>query len=130
MKTPVSFSQLSLSFLLLVLLSVFSVAHAQDEYAAVKNWETFDFAGRSIGHAEIAGLSLDDLKLVRGIVFGKHGRVFKDPNIRRYLESREWYHANADFNNSALNDTERKNLDIVRDAEARKQSQVEPGDMR
>src|SRR5437870_4452541 len=130
MKTPVSFFRFSLPFLLLVLLSVFSVAHAQDEYAAVKNWETFDFAGRSIGPTEIAALSLDDLKLVRGIVFGKHGRVFKDPDIRRYLESRPWFKADPNFKNSALNNTERKNLDVIRDAEAQKHTQVEPGDMR
>jgi len=130
MKTPVSFFRFSLPFLLLVLLSVFSVAHAQDEYAAVKNWETFDFAGRSIGPTEIAPLSLDDLKLVRGIVFGKHGRVFKDPDIRRYLESRPWFKADPNFKNSALNNTERKNLDVIRDAEAQKHAQVEPGDMR
>jgi len=128
MKSPFRLSR----FALLLVLVLFSstLIKAQDEYAAVKSWESFDFSARTITSGDIATLSLDDLKLVRGIVFGKHGRVFKDPDIRRYLESREWYHANADFNNSALNDTERKNLDIVRDAEARKHSQVEPGDMR
>src|SRR6266566_4651090 len=110
MKSPFSFSRLSLPLLLLVLLSAFSVASAQDEYAAVKTWETFDFAGRSVAAADVSALTLDDLKLVRGIVFGKHGRVFKDPDIRRFLESRDWYKANVDFKNSSLNDTERGNL--------------------
>ena len=130
MKSPFSFSRLSLPLMLLVLLSAFSVASAQDEYAAVKTWETFDFAGRSVAPADLSALTLDDLKLVRGIVFGKHGRVFKDPDIKRFLESRTWFKADPNFQNSALNDSERKNLDVIRDAEAQKHETVQPGDMR
>src|SRR6266542_6853184 len=114
MKSLFRFFRTSLSLLLLVFLSTFSVVHAQDEYAAVKNWETFDFAHKSIGPADSSGLSIEDLKLVRGIVFGKHGRVFKDPDIRRYLESRSWYKADPNFQNSVLSDTERHNLDVIR----------------
>jgi hypothetical protein len=130
MKSAFSFSRLSLPLLLLVLLSAFSVASAQDEYAGMKTWETFDFAGRSVAPADFSALTLDDLKLVRGIVFGKHGRVFKDPDIKRFLESRAWFKADPNFQNSALNDTERKNLDVIRDAEAQKHETIQPGDMR
>jgi len=130
MKSPYSFARWSLPLLLLVLFSAFSVANAQDEYAAVKTWETYDFAARAITTADLSALSIDDLKLVRGIVFGKHGRVFKDPDIKRYLDSRSWFKADAGFQNSALNDTERKNLDVIRIAEAEKHDTVLPGDMR
>src|SRR2546422_89686 len=130
MKSPFSFSRLSLPLLLIVVLSAFSVASAQDEYAAVKTWETFDFAGRSVAATDVSALTLDDLKLVRGIVFGKHGRIFKDPDINRFLQSRSWYKADANFQNSALNNTERKNLDVIRIAEAQKHETVQPGDMR
>ena len=115
---------------LLLLLSTSVLAQAQDEYAAVKKWEAFDFGAQRINTADINPLEIYDLKLVRGIVFGKHGRVFKDPDIRRYLESRTWYKANANFQNSSLNDTERANLDVIRIAEAQKHDTVEPGDMR
>src|SRR6184192_564295 len=128
MKSPFTFSRLLLP--LLLLLSCSALAQAQDEYAAVKNWETFDFAHKSIGPADINALAIDDLKLVRGIVFGKHGRVFKDPDIRRFLESRSWYKADPNFQNSALNDTERRNLDVIRIAEADQHETVQPGDMR
>jgi hypothetical protein len=130
MKSPFSFTRLSLPLLLLILISTFSVANAQDEYAGVKTWEAFDFAGRSVAPADFSALTLDDLKLIRGIVFGKHGRVFKDPDIRRFLESRAWFKADPHFQNSVLNDTERKNLDVIRIAEARKHETVQPGDMR
>jgi hypothetical protein len=128
MKSPVKF--LRLIFPLFLLLSASLAVQAQDEYAAVKNWESFDFAGQSMSAADIGKLEIYDLKLVRGIVFGKHGRIFKDPDIRRFLESRSWYKADPDFSNAKLNDTERKNLDVIRIAEAQSHVYVEPGDMR
>lgn len=130
MKSPVTVVRISLSVLLLVLLAGFSAVVAQEEYASVKKWEDFDFAGRKLATADLGPMTLDDLKLVRGIVFGKHGRVFKDPEIRRYLESRDWYKPKSDFNNAALNDTERHNLDVIRIAEAQQHETVQPGDMR
>src|ERR1700716_2405741 len=105
MKSPYSLFRLALPLLLLVVLAPFSAASAQDEYAAVKTWETFDFAGHSVAATDVSALALDDLKLVRGIMFGKHGRVFKDPDIRRFLESRSWFKADPTFQNSALKDT-------------------------
>lgn len=116
--------------LALLAFALSSVAHAQEPSETIKQWEAFDFAAKSITPAQVSPLTLDDLKLIRGIVFGKHGRVFKDYDIRTYLESRPWYHADPNFQNSALNDVERQNLDIIRDAEAQRHPQVEPGDMR
>jgi hypothetical protein len=130
MKSSFTFSRLALPLLLLVLLAPFSITTAQEEYASVKNWETFDFTGRDVAKADLSALTLEDLKLVRGIVFGKHGRVFKDPEIKRFLESRTWFKANPNFQNSALNHTERRNLDVIRIAEAQKHETVQPGDMR
>jgi len=130
MKSPITIRQISLALLLLVLAAGFSAVLAQDDYPEVKKWENFDFAERKIVFAEVKPLTIDDLKLVRGIIFGKHGRIFKDPEIRRYLESRDWYKPKADFNNSSLNDTERTNLDVIRIAEAEQHQTVQPGDMR
>jgi hypothetical protein len=112
------------------LLATFTALQAQDEYAALKEWQSFDFTSQALTTTEISPLAPEDLKLVRGIVFGKHGRIFKDPDIRRFLESQNWYHADANFSNSVLNETERRNLDVIRLAEAAKHEIVEPGDMR
>lgn len=128
MKSPFTFYRAFLP--LLLLLSTAIVAQAQDEYASLKKWESYGFGSQTITAADLNGLEIYDLKLVRGIVFGKHGRVFKDPDIRRYLESRTWYKADPNFQNSSLNDTERANLDVIRIAEAKSHETVEPGDMR
>ena len=129
MKSPGRIIRTVLPLLVIILTASFA-AHAQDEYASISKWESFDFAGKSITTADINPLALEDLKLVRGIVFGKHGRVFKDYEINRYLTSRNWYKADPNFDNAKLNDTERKNLDVIRIAEATKHETVEPGDMR
>jgi hypothetical protein len=103
---------------------------AQDVSEAVRRWEDFDFAKDKIVASQIANLPLEDLQLLRGIVFGKHGRVFKDPAIKNYLKDRPWYQANPDFKNSMLNEIEVRNLDVIRDAEAGKHEFLQPGDMR
>ncbi len=102
-------------------------ASAQDD---LKPWQQFDFAHNAIKPSGIQSLPLDDLKLLRGIVFGRHGRIFKDPDIKTYLEGTSWYKADTGFQNSMLNDLERRNLDLIREAEASKHEHVEPGDMR
>src|SRR3954465_13046310 len=74
MKSPVRYLRFVLPLLLLFPASLFAQT---DEYVSVKKWETFDFAGQSLKSADAAALEEWELKLVRGIVFGKHGRVFK-----------------------------------------------------
>ena len=128
LRSPIS--RLFLLALFILSCAMFSMLAAQEPSEAIKKWEDFDFRKHQITFAQISTLELDDLKLLRGIVFGKHGRVFKDQEIRSFLESRPWFNADPNFQNSELNETERGNLDIIRDAEARKHPQVEPGDMR
>src|SRR6266850_2134885 len=117
----------SLFLLAALLIASSSIAHAQD---SMQRWQSFDFSKTALKAADVASLPPEDLKLLRGIVFGRHGRVFKDADIRVYLEAQDWYKPNSDFNNSMLNNTERRNLDIIRVAEAAKHPTVQPGDMR
>ena len=100
---------------------------AQD---ALDQWKDFDFRKSGIKSAQIQPLALEDLKLLRGIVFGRHGRIFKDSEIKTFLESQSWFKPDANFKNSMLNDTERRNLDVIRIAEASKHGTIQPGDMR
>ncbi|HET6978026.1 MAG TPA: YARHG domain-containing protein [Pyrinomonadaceae bacterium] len=115
-------------FLLLVLIGCLSLtARAQDTMDGLKDT---DFSKTSLKQAQVQPLSPEDLKLLRGIIFGRHGRVFKDNDIKVYLEEQSWYKPNPEFNNSLLNATERLNLDVIRIAEASKHETIQPGDMR
>jgi hypothetical protein len=112
---------------LLIALSSFTVLAQQDPVDGLK---ALDFSKASLKQVQLQKLSPEDLKLLRGIVFGRHGRVFKDNDIKVYLEEQSWYKPNPDFKNSMLNDIERRNLDLIRIAEAAKHEMIQPGDMR
>jgi len=113
--------------LLLLISLIPSTVVAQDQLDSFKE---LDFSKNSLKQAQVQHLTLEDLKLLRGIVFGRHGRVFKDGEIKAYLEEQSWYKPNSEFKNSMLNDTERRNLDLIRIAEAAKHETIQPGDMR
>lgn len=100
---------------------------AQD---SMQRWQNFDFSKSVLKPADLAPVPLDDLRLIRGIVFGRHGRIFKDAQIATFLTAQAWYKPKPDFQNSLLNVTENRNLDLIRDAEASKHGTVQPGDMR
>jgi YARHG domain-containing protein len=123
------FPQLHLRLFLfsLILIAGSIAAAAQD---SMQRWQKFDFAKSALKPADVTSVPLEDLKLMRGVVFGRHGRVFKDAEIATYLTAQDWYKPNPEFKNSMLNGTERRNLDIIRDAEAGKHLTVQPGDMR
>jgi hypothetical protein len=116
------------TFCFVILLAFASLTvNAQD---SMEHWQKFNFAKSSLKSADVSGLALEDLTLMRGIVFGRHGRIFKDATIKTYLEAQDWYKPNPDFQNSMLNATERDNLDLIRVAEASKHETLQPGDMR
>jgi hypothetical protein len=98
------------------------------------NFHQFNFATRRLTKAKLANLNpegeVDDLALLRGVVFGKRGRIFKERSIQDYLEKQAWYKPNRMFSNAMLKPLERANLDLIRLAEAEKHPFVEPGDMR
>lgn len=125
-----SHSLLRSSFLVLILLAIGSSLSAIQAQDNISQWEKFDFASRSVELVEFKDLNLDDLKYLRGIIFGRHGRVFKDAYIQSYLKERAWYKPNPDFQNSMLNEMERRNLDVIREAEAAQHENIQPGDLR
>ncbi len=113
--------------LALILAFQLNALAAQD---ALKKWEEFDFSKNVVTREQLKPLELEDLKVLRGIVFGRHGRIFKDYEIKSYLSERPWYKPDPNFQNSVLNETERANLDLIRELEAGHHEFVEPGDMR
>lgn len=114
--------------LLLGILLIFStVLFAQDN---VKKYANFDFTKKLVTKAELAKLEHYDLQLLRGIVFGKRGRIFVEKEIQDYLTKQSWYKPKSSFKNSVLTVNERKNIDLIREAEAANHDAVEPGDLR
>lgn len=99
-----------------------------------KGWDKFDFAKKKLTKAQLAKLSsdgaIDELALLRGIVFGRRGRIFKERSIQDYLEKQTWYEPKGNFTNAVLTEFERDNLDAIRLTEAERHYSVKPGDLR
>lgn len=99
-----------------------------------KNWDKFDFTKSKITKTQLGKLTsdgvVDELALLRGVVFGKRGRIFKERSIQDYLEKQAWYKPKENFTNAVLTRIERDNLDLIRLTEAERHSSVMPGDLR
>jgi hypothetical protein len=91
---------------------------------------TWDLSERKLTAAQLQELGPSELSLLRGIVFGRYGRIFKDTEIANYLKTQSWYKPSPTFQNSVLNPTERANLDLIRELEANMHDTIEPGDLR
>lgn len=107
-----------------------SVTTPAPQPTSMNGWEQFDYSAHSVIPEALASLPLVDVQHIRGIIFGRHGRVFQDSTLQGWLVTRAWYHADTTFANSLLTPGERANLEVVREAEAKKHTQIEPGDMR
>ena len=99
-----------------------------------KGWDKVDYTKKKLTKAQLAKVSsdgtLDELALLRGVVFGKRGRIFKERSIQDYLEKQAWYKPKDNFSNAVLTKIERDNLDAIRLTEAERHSGVKPGDLR
>lgn len=96
----------------------------------LKKWQSFDFTKKLVTKNQLSKMEHYDLQILRGIVFGKRGRTFVEKDIQQYLAKQTWYKPNKNFSNSLLSIDERKNIDLIREAEADKHDTVEPGDLR
>ncbi|HEX8351753.1 MAG TPA: YARHG domain-containing protein [Pyrinomonadaceae bacterium] len=126
-KLPERLKHTAAALALVLLAAAACPAQSED---AFKKMEAVDYAKQKVTRAQLKGLELWDLRMLRGVVFGRHGRVFKDRDIQTYLKEKPWYKPAATFSNSVLNETERANLDLIRELEAEKHDQIEPGDLR
>jgi hypothetical protein len=101
---------------------------------AKKGWDKFDFAKKRLTKAQLSKVPsdgiVDELALLRGVVFGKRGREFKERSIQNFLETQAWYKKNPKFTNALLTRIERDNLDAIRMTEAERHTSVMPGDLR
>ncbi len=71
-------------------------------------------AGASLKGEEVAGLTTQQLRLLRNAVFARHGRVFDAGELQQYFQSRTWYRARRDFSEKALTDADRANADLLK----------------
>jgi hypothetical protein len=62
---------------------------------------------------DIASLSENDLDIMRNEIYARHGHIFKRSDLQRYFSAQSWYHANPNWKDSDLSDTERRNIEFI-----------------
>ena len=114
-------------FFVLAALTLAGPAAAQ---TAWKPYEHFDFRHRVLTQAQLQPMTLLDLKYMRGLVFGPHGRRFDEAVIQNFLETRPWYKPSGSYRVTDLDADEQANMDRIKAAEGKRHALIEPGDLR
>jgi hypothetical protein len=58
-----------------------------------------------------------DLRLLRNLVYARHGRPFKSDLLRAYFEAVEWYKADDKYSDALLTAVDRRNINLIRSLE-------------
>lgn len=72
---------------------------------------------KRLSDADVRDLSKEELRLARNEIFARHGRLFKDQELQKYFNSKDWYKgtiAPDDFSESMLSDIEKANIDLIK----------------
>lgn len=81
-----------------------------------------------ITKSDLQGMDASELRLARNEIYARHGFIFKADDIYSYFRTKSWYEATvpaADFNYNSLNKYEKKNIDVIKAAEAEKTGKTE-----
>lgn len=73
--------------------------------------------GQPIAEPELAGLSAEQLRILRNVPYARHGYPFKSPELSSYFGRLAWYHADARFDNARLTTVDENNVALVRSCE-------------
>jgi hypothetical protein len=66
-----------------------------------------------LSRANLEGLSLYELRLLRNEIYARRGREFRTGWIAEYFFGQSWYVPNPNFKDSRLNAIEKRNLDTI-----------------
>ncbi|MEK6742654.1 MAG: YARHG domain-containing protein [Nitrospirota bacterium] len=57
------------------------------------------------------------IKALRNEIYARHGRVFTTPEMKQIFEKSPWYKPKPDFKETDLNETEKKNVELIQEYE-------------
>ena len=68
----------------------------------------------------------EELRMLRNMIFARHGRPFVSPELGEHFASKSWYTPDPEFTPDRLTDVDRQNADLIHDIE---KSRVPPAVM-
>lgn len=82
-----------------------------------------DSATKYVPKKELKDLTSEELRIARNEIMARHGRIFNDPELAAYFESKKWYKGTIDpetfdkENQGDLNKYELKNIETIQSLE-------------
>ncbi len=73
--------------------------------------------GESLSFADLEGLAMPELRVLRNAHFAKYGRMYERPGLGDYFFTRPWYKPNDSFSDSMLTETDKENVKMILSAE-------------
>jgi hypothetical protein len=70
---------------------------------------------KKLSENDLRGRGFWELTIMKNEIYARHGRFFKEPELRRYFESRPWYKVNPKYDNSMLTEIENYNIRFISD---------------
>lgn len=75
-----------------------------------------DSNSRYLTESDIQNLSIREINYAKNEIYARHGRKFKSQELQNYFNSKSWYRGiiePSDFQQSVLNDYEKKNAELL-----------------
>ena len=83
-------------------------------YGTQYDWLSTRYATAS----DLAGYDLGQLRVLRNSIYARHGRMFRDANLRSYFNSQPWYNGyRQEIPASELNQYEQYNIQFIQSRE-------------
>ena len=75
--------------------------------------------GGDLLEATLQPLSPGDLRVLRSMVYARHGRAFVQEDVQAYFNAQDWYKANIDYSDELLTAEDHRNVAALLVAEGR-----------
>lgn len=62
---------------------------------------------------DLAGMTADEVALIRNEIYARHGYIFQTEKYQKYFEAKNWYQPNENFTADSLNSIENANKDFL-----------------
>ena len=89
-----------------------------DDYFAY-NGLKFSKLDSNLTDKDLQSLDKAQLRLMRNAVYARHGMMFKSMDLQSLWECYAWYRPNPDYSDDLLTDTDRANIELIREFERR-----------
>lgn len=79
-----------------------------------------DSDSRYLNEYDIAGWSVENIRIAKNEIYARHGRIFEDEDLDEYFRSKNWYCPSVlpeDFTVDVFNEYEKKNVEYLADAQ-------------